>query len=203
LGSEFLTWLYFYIDQVQGEMLVSQLIPKWPTAHQTIRIRTGKRISLKTLASGDTKISIACPALEDRGEVLQAIREGTYIDSLSLDLVLGERIHSLTIQAVDGAISQVKTSEVFHKLNNEDFDEEEKEIQHEVELETNILLKMANLDEIEDLLDGLFEIFLKRRLASAFIEKDICVIRQMVSEGLLAKLPKTMKQHEKNQAASP
>ncbi len=190
LGPEFLTWLYFHIDQVGGEILIAKILPKWPDREQVMRIAVGKRINLKPLAASEMRVSIVGTALDDSGEVLQAIRAGAYIDSLSLDFTIGERLHRMMIQAVDGAIGNAKTEQAFSVTD--DMQEDENLSTQETSVEI-ILLRMSNLDEIEDLLDGLFAQFLNRRLAHVFIEQDVYSMRLIVAEGLVAKLPRMAK----------
>ena len=192
LGPEFLTWLYFHLDQVGGEILVSELVPNWPSLTQKMQIGVGNQMTLKSLMSTDMRVSILASTLEERGEVLQSIREGTLIDTLSLEITLGKRTHSFVVHSLDGAIGKARTVQ--------DFQEEDRAVveEHAVEneqmtLETNLLLRMANMDEIEDILDGLFNRFLRRRLAQAFIKQEIGAMRQMIADGLLAKLPKLAK----------
>jgi hypothetical protein len=194
LGPEFLTWLYFHIDQVGGEIPLSELLATKSPIQETLRIAIGKRMALKPLTSDDIRVSISSPMLDDSGEVWQAIRAGAYIDSLSLDFVLGERIHSLTLNASDGAISNAKTRQLF-EINDHDADELSDPSQPTETPKTNwndeesILIRMSNLDEIEDILNGLFSRFLTRRLAQAFVSQDISAIRQSIAAGLKAKLP--------------
>jgi hypothetical protein len=190
LGPEFLPWLYFNINQVGGEFLISKILPKWPVREQTVKIGIGKRMNLKPLIVTETRISIVGTALDDSGEVLQAIRAGAYVDSLSLDFVIGERVHHVIVQAADGAISNAKTDQSF--TVSSDGEDGENLSKQESSAET-ILLRMSNLDEIEDLLDGLFVQFLNRRLANVFIEQDVFSMRKIVADGLVAKLPKIAK----------
>lgn len=157
LGPEFLTWLYFHIDKLDG------------------RLAIGKRVSLKPLNSEEQKVSIASPKLEDSGEFLQAIRAGAYVDSIALDLVIEERIHSFTLNALDGSIAGVKTQ----GLDKSTGDSEE----------ADIIIRMSNLDEIEDVLNKTFLQFLDLRLGQTFVSEEIKTMRDSVSEGLKAKLP--------------
>ena len=195
LGAEFLTWLYFHIDQIGCEALVVDLIPKWQSPIQKMQLHIGKQMTLKSLLIADMRISISASTLEERGEVLQSIREGAYIDSLSLEITLGERVHNFVVQAGDGAITQAKTTQLFKESGDLGFDassfgSKDEQKNEEMDVETNLLIRLSNLDEIEDLINGLFARFLKRRLAQAFIKQDIGAIRQRISEGLIAKLPK-------------
>src|SRR3989338_4823733 len=164
LGPEFLTWLYFHLDKLDG------------------RLAIGKRVSLKPLNSEEQKVTIASPKLEDSGEFLQAIRAGAYVESLALDLVIDERIHSFTLNALDGSLSGVKTQ----GLDKSTGDSEEAEI----------MIRMSNLDEIEDVLKKIFARFLELRLGVTFMSEEVKAMRESVAEGLKARLPPNKKPSE-------
>jgi hypothetical protein len=175
LGPEFLTWLYFHIEQSGGEI---------PFGKASLKISVGKKITLRPLAADDIRISVTGPALDDSGEVLQAVRAGAHVDTMAIDIVMGERIHSFTVSAADGGLSNAKTRQLFELTDGDvkatgDFADE-----------SSILFRMSNLDEIEDVLNALFNVFLGRRLAQAFVSQDIATMRQSVSDGLKAKLPR-------------
>ncbi|MBH1989073.1 MAG: hypothetical protein I8H75_04690 [Myxococcaceae bacterium] len=157
LGPEFLTWLYFHLD------------------HLPVQLTLGRRVVLKPLDSDEQKVMIASPKLEESGEFLQAVRAGAYVESISLDLTLGERVHSLALNALDGSLSGVKTNGL--EKNQED------------SLEADVLIRMSNLDEIEDAIKRVFEQFLEARLGQKFQSESVKTIRESVSEGLRAKLP--------------
>ena len=157
LGPEFLTWLYFHLDKLDG------------------RLAIGKRVSLKPLNSEEQKVTIASPKLEDSGEFLQAIRAGAYVESLALDLVIDERIHSFSLNALDGSLSGVKTQGMDKSTGDSE--------------EADIIIRMSNLDEIEDVLKQVFARFLELRLGVTFMSEEVKTMRDSVSVGLKAKLP--------------
>ena len=156
LGPEFLTWLYFHLDKLDG------------------RLSIGNRVSLRPMNNEEQKVSISSPNLEDSGEFLQAIRSGAYVESLALDLVIDERIHSFTLNALDGSLSGVKTQ----GLDKSTGDSEEAEI----------MIRMSNLDEIEDVLKKIFARFLELRLGVTFMSEEVKAMRESVAEGLSVSL---------------
>ncbi len=185
LGPEFLTWLYFYIDQEGGEIKAGK-----PEA----RITVGKSILLKPLANPDMRVAILSPMLDDSGEVLQAIRAGAHVESMALDVVVGEHIHCLTVNGTDGSLSQVKTRYLFaeqeSKMDLAGFDEPSQgPKKKKLTDEESVLIRMSALDEIEAIVDSLFQKFLLRRLGQSFVQQDLTAIRLSVAEGLKARLP--------------
>lgn len=157
LGPEFLTWIYFNTDLLSN------------------KISIGRRVTLKPLNSEEQKVMIASPKLEDSGELLQAIRAGAYVESLALDLVADDRVHSFTLNSLDGSISGVKTQGLEKSMGDS--------------VEADIIIRMSNLDEIEDALNKIFAQFLELRLGQTFVSQSIKTIRESVSEGLKARLP--------------
>ncbi|MES2504975.1 MAG: hypothetical protein V4534_08875 [Myxococcota bacterium] len=155
LGAEFLTWLYFRIEELP-------------------QVTLGKKVSLKPLNGEDRKVTISTPNLDDSGEVLQAIRSGYHVETLALEYVIDERVHAFTLNATDGTISGVR-SNGHGKSTGED-------------QEADILLRMANLDEIEEILMKLFGQFMEVRLGQTFVSQEIKSIREFVLQGLQAKL---------------
>jgi hypothetical protein len=157
LGPEFLTWLYFNTDLLSD------------------KISIGRRVTLKPLNSEEQKVMIASPKLEDSGEFLQAIRAGAYVESMALDLMVDDRVHSFTLNSLDGSLSGVKTQGLEKSMGDS--------------VEADIIIRMSNLDEIEDALNKIFAQFLELRLGQTFVSQSIRTIRESVSEGLKAKLP--------------
>lgn len=157
LGPEFLTWLYFNTDLLSD------------------KISIGRRVTLKPLNSEEQKVTIASPKLEDSGEFLQAIRAGAYVESMALDLVVDDRVHSFTLNSLDGSLSGVKTQGLEKSMGDS--------------VEADIIIRMSNLDEIEDALNKIFAQFLELRLGQTFVSQSIKTIRESVSEGLKARLP--------------
>ena len=206
LGPEFLTWLYFHIEEVGGETTCAELTQVKHLEKESLKISVGKRISLRPLVDNDMRVSVSGPMLDDSGEIWQAIRAGSYIDSLSLDFVIKERVHSFTLSAADAALSNVKTRSIFEEKEKDEYvldveNDEEKKESNLFGDEESVLIRMSNLDEIEALLDGLFSRFLTRRLAQAFVSEDVRVIRERVAQGLKEKLP-TVKSTKDDMGAS-
>lgn len=200
LGAEFLTWLYFYIDQMGGQLPLAEIGLKRTFGEGTLRIAVGKRIVLTPLLASDCRVNVQGPMLDDSGEVLSAIRTGAYVQVLALDVVIAERIYSFTLHASDGAITLVKVKLLFDEKNNDALmiDEEgpgkASKRRPTITDEELVLLRMSSLDEIEDLIDALFGKFLSRRLGQAFIAEDIKRIRSVVATGLENKVPSRTQQ---------
>ena len=174
LGSEFLTWLYFFIDK-----------------NDEVKLCVGRRVSLKS-PSG-SKVIASGNMLDDSGEILQAIQSGLVIESIALELVLDERVFNFTLNSADASISQVKIMDSFEdKETGNYYDSEDKNNSNEkLDDEENLLFRMSSLDDVEFIVDGLYHKFLKTRLSSEYVAKEVSLIRDVVIEGLKDKIPKT------------
>lgn len=194
LGPEFLTWLYFHLEQTGGEIPLQELLPSEHAVKEVVRIGVGKRMTLKSLWGGDARLTVSGSMLDDSGEVLQAVRSGCYIDTMIIDLVIAERSYTFTLNSLDGSLSQVKMQLGFDKGSDKSlFEDESGEVKQEepVDEETTLLLRMSALDEIDDLVDALFKRFLDKRLGQTFVSQEVQSIRAKVAEELLKKLPRS------------
>lgn len=147
----------------------------WLCFEQDSELVLGKRISLKPLQGDEHKVIVTCPNLDNSGEFLQAIRSGYYVDSVALEWAQNDKDHSFTLTASDGSISGVKTEGAEKTTGDSE--------------EADIMLRMSQLDAIEELISKLFNKFLELRLGQTFVSREIKAIRESVIEGLRNRLP--------------
>ena len=100
-------------------------------------------------------------------------------------MALDGQVYSCIINGADGSLSGVKLPNL---LADGETDEESAPASRggrriNLPVDEVIFLRAAALDDIEKVLDGLFSIFLTRRLAQAFI-KDLGRIRNTVQNSL-------------------
>ncbi len=205
LGPEFLTWLYFTLLE---EEMVIDLSDSLPSALKAgggddpndgsdgeVQFAIGKRAVLKTIDAGGAKVTLSGAGLDDNGEILQAIRRGAYVDVLSLDMSLGHRVYSFTLNAADGGLTGVKLPDLFSEPEDQDAGivdplgpPARKKRRPKLPLEDILALRMQCLDELESVLNALFGRFVTRRLARAWHTEDVASIRKAVAKGLKARL---------------
>lgn len=193
LGPEFLSWLYFYLDEKGGEIRFSQLSSKKVNFEDTFRMCVGNRAALRPINGSRASVTVSGQAVDDSGEVLQAFRSGALVDALALEIHFSQSVYSFSVSA-DASISNFKSVQPFAEKSSSQFTLEdehgnEKEDAQELEDEAQLLIRMAALDEVETILDALYEQFLERRLHQAFVTQDLANMRRSVSEGLQSKLP--------------
>lgn len=194
LGPEFLTWLYFYLDEKGGEIRFSDISKTKVNFEDSFRICVGNRAALRPLNTSSSSVTVTGTALDDSGEVLQAFRAGALVDSLSIELHFSQTVYSFIINAKDASISQFKSVQPFAEKTTssftlEDANENDSAGMQEIEDEGNVIIRMSALDETETILDALYELFLERRLHQAFVSQDLANMRRSVSVGLQSKLP--------------
>ncbi len=194
LGQEFLTWLYFV---VLGNADEGVAVDFETVAHKDqpltgdLQIVMGKRVTLRSVeGAGGAKVSLQGAGLDNSGEVLQAIRRGANIDNLGLEMAVGNRVYSFTL-SFDGSISGVKLPDLFTEPETEEPTGKESmkpSRKPKLPLEEVIGLRMDCLDELEQVVDGLFSEFLARRLDKDAWGQDVKAILGSVSQGLQQRL---------------
>lgn len=165
LGPEFLTWLYFFLEEVGFELDVGD---------DLVRFAIGRRTVLTHLDAQGARVALTGPDLDDAGELFTAVRRGAFIDLLSLQLLISERVYEVSFRA-DGGFS-VKVPDL--TSDGEDG--------HKRRLDAADLLdlRMMVLDDVERVMDDLFRRFVTRRLARAWHTEDLKSMRRAVADRL-------------------
>lgn len=186
LGPEFLTWLYFFLEEEGFEVDVEG---------EQARFAIGKRAVLKVLDSSGSRVTLAGPDLDDSGELLHAVRRGALIEGIALQMALGERVYEITLTGSDGGVA-LKVPDLFSKdepADDDDGGDEERAPRPRARRPdaADVLdLRMLCLDDVERVLDDLFRRFVTRRLARAWHSEDLSTIRSTVATRLQGHLPK-------------
>jgi hypothetical protein len=195
LGPEFLTWLYFTLLEEEMAMELPGAFPKGTPVDETVvQFQMGKRVALRAVDATGARVSLSGPGLEDSGEVLQAVRRGALVSSMAFDAQVQSRTYSLGINGEDGALS-VKLPDLFSEPEDAEaatvedpLAPKKKKRRPKLPLEDILALRMQCAEEIERVLDALFEKFLVRRLARAWSTDDVARMRKHIAHGLKARL---------------
>lgn len=195
LGPEFLTWLYFTLLEEEMVIDLSDALPGGDEGDAEVQFAIGKKAVLKAIDAGGAKVSLSGAGLDDNGEILQAIRRGAFVEILSLDMSLGHRVYSFTLNANDGGLTGVKLPDLFSEPEDAEAavvdplgPPQKKKRRPKLPLEDILALRMQCLDELESVLNALFGRFITRRLARAWHTEDVASIRKAVAKGLKARL---------------
>lgn len=197
LGPEFVTWLYFYLQHEGFEVELADAFsgPRNAPEDNLVRFAVGRRSTLKSLDGTGARVSISGPGLDDSGEMLQAIRRGAFIDVLALQMQIGERIYEFSMYA-DGGIGSVKLPDLMTPSSEAvDVDEDDMDApgargrrRRGADVGEILSLRMSCLEEIECVVDALFQRFVTRRLARAWATEDLRAMRAAVAARLAARL---------------
>jgi len=195
LGAEFLTWLFFHLEDEGWATVLKDAFPDRETAPpgDEVRFAMGTRTALKTIDKSGIRVNLAGPQLDDSGELLQAVRHGALIDSMDLQMAIGDRVYGLTLKAGDGGLSSVKFPDLFTEPDeNFDADDEDegdgRPRRRGPSLDDVLALRMSCLDEVENVIDALFSRFVTRRVARAWQSEEMKSMRKKVAAGLAARL---------------
>jgi hypothetical protein len=180
LGTEFLTWLYFTLEDSGFEVEVGG---------DAVQFAIGRRAVLSTIDATGSKVVLSGPDLDDSAELLQAVRRGAFLDQIALQMAVSERVYELSLTAGDGGLSikvpDLRTEEA--EVEAED-DEAPKRPRRRIDAGDMLDLRMMALDDVERVLDELFARFMTRRLARAWHSEDLQSMRSVIAMGLKARL---------------
>jgi hypothetical protein len=188
LGPEFLTWLYYFLETREWAVPIAELGNELQSrfSNPEALFAPGQKVQLKAADGSNTKVALSGTGLDGSGELHQAIRRGAFIETLGLMMALDGQVYSCIINGADGSLSGVKLPNL---LADGETDEENSPAARSgrrisLPVDEVVFLRAAALDDIEKVLDGLFSIFLTRRLAQAFMKEDLGIIRQTVHDSL-------------------
>ena len=102
-------------------------------------------------------------------------------------------MYELTLSGKDGGLSSVKLPDMFSDPDEDgpellDDDKKKRAPRPKLPLDAVLDLRMVALDEVEAVFDALFARFMTRRLALAWQDDDVRLMRTAVTTGLKARL---------------
>lgn len=195
LSQEFLTWLYFAALADHGVSIDANAMTK---DGQEMNVVVGKKVALRDFDSSGVRVSLSGFGLSDSGEVLQAVWRGACVDTLSMEMSIGNRVYSFTL-GVEGGVFNFKLPDLFTDPDEgqagqvgevgSDGKEVKRKRRPKLPLEDVIELRMQCCDELEDVIDALFAEFLRRRLDPETWVNDQQAISEAIANGLQARVP--------------
>jgi len=158
LGREFLTWLWFRSEHNEGIFQVGEApVEVWFDAKLTLA-------STGTLKE-ESVIKSETPT--DTEEARVSLRSGKQVEEAKLRLTTGQKFWSLTIKARDLSLHGLKLPALLSATD-----------------EDVIYERLALLEECQDLVDGLFGLFVDQRLDDDAWSAEVSAMRRWVeSEG--------------------
>ncbi|MDP6944299.1 MAG: hypothetical protein QF464_09140 [Myxococcota bacterium] len=154
LGGEFLTWLWYHAEHQEGRFKLGE---------RYIEVYFDAKLVLE--ATGDIRetssIKSECPT--ETEEARASLQSGKHVAEARLRVVAEQKQWTATVKANDLSLNGVKIPAL---LSREDDDK--------------VYERLYLLEEIEDLLDDLFDRFLDVRLDEANWDTEVDVLRAWV-----------------------
>jgi DNA recombination-dependent growth factor C len=158
LGYEFLTWLWFFIEQLQGVLTL-------PNAHP-VTVSLGEKLVLSHPDDGRERVVCTTQALALH-EARTALQQGKRLQEAQLILTVGDNEYQLTLDATLWSIKGLKTPGQLPDFDVEDPD-------------GRFLEKMFFLEEVFAALNALYDHFLARRLSSGWESDTLPAVKQWI-----------------------
>ncbi len=160
LGFDFLTWLWYYIENMSGSIQAGDKIAN---------IHLGERMVL--VLPGDGKERVICTSQGNfLHEARTALRQGKVVEEIQLLLIIGENEYLVTLDSSLWAVKGLKTPKQLPDYGQEDPD-------------GRFLEKMYFVEEVFAALDALYMRFLADRLTPGWDSDCLPQISQWIEQG--------------------
>ena len=159
LGTEFLTWLWFRSERDRGSFRVGET---------AVRVWFEDRLSLESLVADSQEDSFKGGSPSTSPEARMALRNGKKVSQARLGVAKGEREWRVTVKGRTLDLSSIKLPALLTKAEDDRFAE-----------------RMALIEELDDLVDGLYLQFLDLRLGDTW-PQELAEIREWVRQPLEA-----------------
>lgn len=161
LGYEFLTWIWFFIEQNGGLLKIKDDLG--------VELALGERIILSRMEEGRERV-ICTTQASALHEARTALRQGKQVEEIQLFARTGSNDYLFTLDTDLGALKGVKTPKQLPDQEEDDPD-------------AAFLEKMFFFEEIFAILEALFLKFLEQRLSSAWTSDFLPPLKQWITEG--------------------
>ncbi len=160
LGSEFLTWVWYYIECLGGSIQAGDKIAE---------VHMGERMTL--VLPNDGKERVVCTTQANfLHEARTALRQGKVVDEVQLLIIIGENEYILTLDSSLWAVKALKTPKQLPDYGSEDPD-------------GRFLEKMYFLAEVSAAMDALYMRFLTERLTPGWQSDTLVELQKWIDEG--------------------
>jgi len=157
LGTEFLTWLWFRSERDQGRFTVGET---------PIRVWFEDQLALESLVADSQEDSFRGGSPSTSPEARMALKQGKKVSRARLGVAKGEREWRVVVKGRTLDLGTVKLPALLTKVEDDRFYE-----------------RMTLLEELDDLLDGLYLQFLELRLGEAWAG-ELAELRAWVAQPL-------------------
>ena len=154
LGGEFLTWVWYRSDIQEGVLRAGD---------RTVEIWFDVKLSLESMGAMPEQNVIRSENPTETEEARASLRSGKHVREAHLRLLCDQKAWTLTVRAEDLSLHGIKIPAL---LTSEEDD--------------RLYERLALLEEVEDLVDGLFREFARVRLDDSAWREEVESIRAWV-----------------------
>jgi DNA recombination-dependent growth factor C len=158
LGYEFLTWLWFFSESMDGTIQISE--------EKEAKVHLGERMVLTLPGEGKEKVVCTTQA-NSLHEARTALQQGKLVHEMQIFLMIGDNEYLFTLDSGLWAVKGLKTPKQLQNLDEEDPD-------------GMFLEKMYFIEEVSLALNTLYAKFLNERLSSTWELDVLPVLKQWV-----------------------
>jgi hypothetical protein len=159
LGPEFLTWLWYACEDDSEGLRVSD--------RQGLALSVGNRIVIQKSGEGGAEEVRVRGETADFDEAMLALRKGGLVTELHLECSRGDQVWRFTLKGENLAMIGLRTPPL---APPEEADE----------IEGAVLEKVALCEQVVDLVEALFQRFMKLRISQAWRREIVPKIRAWV-----------------------
>nr|HID58744.1 hypothetical protein [Desulfobacterales bacterium] len=161
LGAEFLTWVWYVIERDRGQIKVPENMRGILTVGNRVVIENSRNDTVQQITiRGDNA---------DMGEGMLALKKGGLATKLSLEYTLGEQEWRFTLKGDSLDVTGLKTPTVAPVETSD-------------EIEGAALEKTALCEVVIDLVDALFNRFIKLRVSDDWENEVVPKIRKWIMD---------------------
>jgi DNA recombination-dependent growth factor C len=161
LGYEFLTWLWFFMEQPENLIKISD--------QKTAQVHLGGRLVM-ALPGQDRERVICTTQANALHEARTALRQGKMVEELQVFLNIGDNEYLFTLDSILWAVKGLKTPKQLPDSDKEDAD-------------GRFLEKMFFLEEVLSTLNALYGKFLSARLSPSWESDTLPIFKAWIEGG--------------------
>lgn len=180
LGFEFLSWLFLLLEHEDASKQIEH-ISKDLVYKTQVQVVLGNKLVSCILAHREQKTSVASPLLETSDEIFASLRSGQVVEMLAISVSLSEIVINITLHATDFALTQIK---IKNNYESETLLEDEESLSEQDKNQEEVFLRLAALDDVERVLNGIFEYWLRLRLNPRDYAEELKRMRHQIEARL-------------------
>ncbi|MBF0227352.1 MAG: hypothetical protein HQK76_18055 [Desulfobacterales bacterium] len=159
LGHEFLTWLWFMIENSQDE--IRKIVD------DAIEVEIGNRIVLAKNGESPSEVITIKGNDANLEEGMLSLKKGAFVNEISLILKLGDQQWSFSLKGENLNIGSLKTPDTAP-------------VEKQDEVEGAIIDKVNLIEQPIKLIDKLFSKFVKSRIGNEFVNSYLVSIQKWI-----------------------